>query len=169
MASKKQNATKRESGQATLEGALALPVFFLIVFFISQVAWVLFSASTLNFAVSQTQWSFTKEQVAASTDDNELVRQAILERSPGIFEANLTVENAAVELEAPVTRTRVTTSADDQAHGIERIITSQQTMTVEADVVYEIPTLMPFEGLNELEYKVHIDKNKILYTQFEVS
>ena len=86
----------RESGQGTVEAALALPLFIALFFTVAQLMFFVASQCDLDSAIAAAQTDVSSQQIAPG-DEAETLRRAIAARSVILDPDRISVSDVAID------------------------------------------------------------------------
>lgn len=164
---------RRESGQATMEFAFTIVVFFFALIMIIDIAWWVYSEATLSYAFTQAQWNVTREQVAdvethGQEAADELFKEMIVSHIK-VDPSTVQVSDASFDFEVlPHNDLELDYNPEDHLRGLWRATTDQVNLRIEGDVKCRIDMLIPLI-IDHVDFSYHLNKVGVISRQFEVS
>jgi Flp pilus assembly protein TadG len=154
------------NAQGTLETAICIPIMLLIFFAIVEFGWVVFCESSLNTAISESEWSVSSADITSTIDYDSLIANEIIESSGVLNAKYLTVSDADISFSTS-TESRTLSDEDKYDYSVGQVSQTIKTVTIKATVTYSFPLLFP-EPLNQITYSRSVDKVQTVASTFEV-
>lgn len=157
---------REERGQSTVEAAIVLPVFLLLILSIAEFSWMLYCDSSLSSAISHMEYSISSADVASyGTDMDALVKDKIVESDSILKSGTLTVTNAKVKIENGDS-TRSLPDSDLENFGIQSVNERTTKVNVDADIDFQ-PAHM-FGNLFDVHFTRDVKSSSLAASTFEL-
>ena len=151
----------RESGQGTVEAALALPLFFTV----AQLMFFVASQCDLDSAIAAAQTDVSSQQIAPG-DEAETLRRAIAARSVILDPDRISVSDVAIDGSQSTKEQGLAASEWDELR-VSRATESVNRTSIKATVTYRFEGVLP--GIGTADVQRRVDGLRISSYRFEVS
>ena len=153
----------RESGQGTVEAALALPLFIACFFTVVQLMFFVASQCDLDSAIAAAQTDVSSQQIAPG-DEAETRRRAIAARS--VILDRISVSDVAIDGSQSTKEQGLAASEWDELR-VSRATESVNRTSIKATVTYRFEGVLP--GIGTADVQRRVDGLRISSYRFEVS
>lgn len=155
-----------ETGSETVEFAIALPILIVACVAVAQLCIAGLLTVQLEADVNKACWGVDPAQLAAAADKDAVLSEAILSNS-SLKEGDLSVSGVQVTTENDFETTALAPSAENQRLGITEMAHDRTLATVEADVTYRVPLVVPVAD-GEIEVTRHVRHTLVGSDRIEV-
>ena len=153
----------RESGQGTVEAALALPLFIALFFTVAQLMFFVASQCDLDSAIAAAQTDVSSQQIAPG-DEAETLRRAIAARS--VILDRISVSDVAIDGSQSTKEQGLAAGEWDELR-VSRATESVNRTSIKATVTYRFEGVLP--GIGTADVQRRVDGLRISSYRFEVS
>ena len=155
----------RESGQGTVEAALALPLFIACFFTVVQLMFFVASQCDLDSAIAAAQTDVSSQQIAPG-DEAETLRRAIAARSVILDPDRISVSDVAIDGSQSTKEQGLAAGEWDELR-VSRATESVNRTSIKATVTYRFEGVL--RGFGTADVQRRVDGLSISSYRFEVS
>ena len=143
----------RESGQGTVEAALALPLFIACFFTIVQLMFFVASQCDLDSAIAAAQTDVSSQQIAPG-DEAETLRRAIAAKNSVILDPDrISVSDVAIDGSQSTKEQGLAAGEWDELR-VSRATESVNRTSIKATVTYRFEGVLPGIGTADVQRRV---------------